>query len=178
MSFFENLSETLAAKGKEAAETAKKMAEIANIKGQISAINTEIKKNYSKIGEAYYNIHKDSELTCEFEEYVQSVRDAEKAVKELEKRISTLKGTIKCEGCGNEIDVQSTFCPKCGIKVEVDFFDEEDEDDNVSEVVTVEAGILEDLPSDGLNLSEQHKEAETVKENIMPETSGGFDVSI
>lgn len=87
MAFFETLGETLANKGKEAAEAAKRMAEIANIKGQISGINTEIKKNYARIGEEYYNAHKDSEISCEFEEYVQSVRDAERAIKELEKKI-------------------------------------------------------------------------------------------
>ena len=78
MAFFENLSETLTTKGKEAAEAAKKVAEIAGLKSQINTIETEIKKNYRKIGEAYYDAYKDSDVVCEFEENVQSIRDAQR----------------------------------------------------------------------------------------------------
>ena len=83
MAFFENLTEALSSKGKEAAEAAKRVAEIANLKSQIGTINVEIKKNYRKIGEAYYDAYKDSEVVCEFEENVQSIRDAKRAVAEL-----------------------------------------------------------------------------------------------
>ncbi|MDD7026078.1 MAG: zinc ribbon domain-containing protein [Lachnospiraceae bacterium] len=128
MAFFENLTEALSSKGKEAAEAAKRVAEIANLKSQIGTINVEIKKNYRKIGEAYYDAYKDSEVVCEFEENVQSIRDAKKAVAELEKKIRDLKGDIKCEKCESLIPADSNFCPKCGAKVEPDFFDSEDED--------------------------------------------------
>ena len=128
MAFFENLTEALSSKGKEAAEAAKSVAEIANLKSQIGTINVEIKKNYRKIGEAYYDAYKDSEVVCEFEENVQSIRDAKRAVAELEKKIRDLKGDIKCEKCESLIPADSNFCPKCGAKVEPDFFDSEDED--------------------------------------------------
>ncbi|MCI5584188.1 MAG: zinc ribbon domain-containing protein [Lachnospiraceae bacterium] len=128
MAFFENLTEALSSKGKEAAEAAKRVAEIANLKSQIGTINVEIKKNYRKIGEAYYDAYKDSEVVCEFEENVQSIRDAKRAVAELEKKIRDLKGDIKCEKCESLIPADSNFCPKCGAKVEPDFFDSEDED--------------------------------------------------
>ena len=139
MAFFENLSEVLSSKGKEAAEAAKKVAEIANLKGQIAGVNTEIKKHYVKIGEAYFESYKDSEVDCEFEEDVQAIRDAKKAVAELEKRLRQLKGNIECTACGSQIDAESSFCPKCGAKVEVEFFDEEDE-----EIEEVNAEIIEE----------------------------------
>ncbi len=127
MAFFESLSEALTTKGKEAAEAAKRVAEIANLKGQISGIETEIKKNYRKIGEAYYEAYEDSEVVCEFEEQVQSIRDAKRAVEELEKRIRDLKGDIKCQSCQSLIPADCAFCPKCGAKVEPEFFDTDDE---------------------------------------------------
>ena len=49
MAFFDNLSEMITGKGKEAADVAKRVAEIANLKGKISGLETEIKKNYCKI---------------------------------------------------------------------------------------------------------------------------------
>lgn len=133
MAFFENLSETLTTKGKEAAEAAKKVAELAGLKSQINTIETEIKKNYRKIGEAYYDAYKDSDVVCEFEENVQSIRDAKRAVAELEKKIRDLKGDIKCESCASHIPADCIYCPKCGAKVEPEYFDQEAEKDEYTE---------------------------------------------
>ena len=135
MAFFDNLSEMISGKGKEAAEAAKKVAEIANLKGKISGVETEIKKNYRKIGEAYYEAYKAAEVTCEFEEYVQAIRDAKKTVEELTYKLNELKGELECKGCGSQIKAENAFCPKCGTKVEIEYFDDEDE----AEEVVVEA---------------------------------------
>ena len=83
MAFFDNLSEIISEKGKEAATAAKKVAEIANLKGRIAGVETEIKKSYRKIGEAYFEAYKDAEVSCEFEELVQVIRDAKATVAEL-----------------------------------------------------------------------------------------------
>ena len=136
MDFFDNLSEMLSSKGKEAKEVAKKVAEVANLKGKISGLETEIKRNYRKIGEAYYEAYKGAEVTCEFEEYVQAIRDAKKAVEELTFKLNELKGDVECKGCGSQMNAGSSFCPNCGTKVEVEYFDEEDE--IVEEVVEAE----------------------------------------
>lgn len=126
MAFFDNLSEMISGKGKEAAEVAKKVAEIANLKGKISGVETEIKKNYRKIGEAYFEAYKDAEVSCEFEEYVQAIRDAKVAVAEMKAKLNELKGEAECKGCGSSVKAGSSFCPNCGTKVEVEYFDEED----------------------------------------------------
>ena len=142
MAFFDNLSEMISGKGKEAAEAAKKVAEIANLKGKISGVETEIKKNYRKIGEAYYEAYKAAEVTCEFEEYVQAIRDAKKTVEELTYKLNELKGELECKGCGSQIKAGNAFCPKCGTKVEVEYFDDEDETEEV--VVEAEEVVASD----------------------------------
>lgn len=128
MDFLGNLSEILSEKGKEAAETAKKVAEIANVKGQISGLKTEIKKNYRKIGEAYYETYKDTEVSNEFEEYVQAIKEAKANLEELTHRVNELKGQRECKECGRPMKAGDAFCSKCGAKVEEEFFDEEDEE--------------------------------------------------
>ena len=143
MAFFDNLSEMISGKGKEAKEVAKKVAEIANLKGKISGLETEIKKNYRKIGEAYYEAYKSAEVTCEFEEYVQAIRDAKKTVEELTFKLNELKGDLECKGCGSQIKAGSAFCPNCGTKVEVEYFDEEDE--IVEEVVEAEEVVSDEV---------------------------------
>lgn len=146
MAFFDNLSEMISGKGKEAADAAKKVAEIANLKGKISGIETEIKKNYRKIGEAYYEAYKSAEVTCEFEEYVQAIRDAKKSIEELNFKLNELKGEQVCKGCGKQIKTDVAFCPSCGTKVEVEYFDEEDETvEEVVEAVEVVSDEVEEL---------------------------------
>lgn len=154
MAFFDNLSEMISGKGKEAADAAKKVAEIANLKGKISGIETEIKKNYCKIGKAYYEAYKAAEVTCEFEEYVQAIRDAKKTVEELQFKVNELKGEIECKGCGSQIKAGTSFCPNCGTKVEIEYFDEEDEE--VDEIV-VEA-VTEEVVSDEVEELEEVEE--------------------
>ena len=133
MEIFGNISEIISEKGKEAAQAAKKVAEIANLKGKISGLETEIKKNYRKLGEAYFEAYKAAEVTCEFEEYVQVIRDTKAAVAELNHKLNELKGDIECKGCGSAIKAGSAFCSTCGTKVEVEYFDEEDADEDLAE---------------------------------------------
>lgn len=148
MDFFDNLSEMISSKGKEAKEVAKKVAEIANLKGKISGLETEVKKNYRKIGEAYYEAYKASEVTCEFEEYVQAIRDAKKSIEELTFKLNQLKGDLECKGCGSQIKAGSAFCPNCGTKVEVEYFDDEDEIVEEAEEASDEVEELEEVVED------------------------------
>jgi len=161
MAFFDNLSEMISGKGKEAADAAKKMAEIANLKGKISGIETEIKKNYRKIGEAYYEAYKAAEVTCEFEEYVQAIRDAKKTIEELNFKLNELKGELVCKGCGSQIKAGSAYCPNCGTKIEVEYFDEEDEEDSVVE------DIIEEVAEVVEEVSDEVEELEEVEETVV-----------
>ena len=145
MAFFDNLSEIISDKGKEAKVAAKKVAEIANLKGKITGLETEVKRNYRKLGEAYYEAYKQAEVSCEFEEYVQAIREAKKSIEELQYKLNELKGELVCKGCGSQIKAGSAFCPNCGTKVEVEYYDDEDDMEEVVEAEVVEA---EEVASD------------------------------
>ena len=147
MAFFDNLSEIISEKGKEAATVAKKVAEIANLKGRIAGVETEIKKNYRKIGEAYFEAYKDAEVSCEFEEFVQAIREAKANVAEMTAKLNDLKGASECKSCGSILKAGSSFCSNCGAKVEVDYFDEEDCEEDF-DCNCVEEETFEDLVVD------------------------------
>ena len=158
MTFLDNLSEIISEKGKEAAGAAKRIAEIANLKGQISGMETEIKKNYRKIGEAYYEAYKEAEVTCEFEEYVQAIRDTRKAIDELKRKVNELKGDRECKGCGSLIKSDSMFCPKCGTKVETDFFDDED-----TEEISIQTVLDDDEDTEEISVQTVSDDDDTEK---------------
>lgn len=138
MAFFDTIGDVLSNKGKEAADAAKKLAEIANLKTQIASGEAEVRKGYRNLGEAYYEAYKDAEVTCEFEEQIQAVRDAAKAVEELQKKVNALRGGMECSQCGEVIPDDSAFCPKCGHKVEKEFFDEEETAEEYTEDILSE----------------------------------------
>ncbi len=126
MAFWEEFSETISMKGKEMADKAKNFTDIASLRGQIVSYENTILRYYREIGRAYYEAHKE-DLTKEFPEQMDAIINAEKMIKDLEKRISELRGTQKCVSCGNDVPDDSVFCPKCGAKMEDDtYFDEED----------------------------------------------------
>lgn len=138
MAFWEDFSETISLKGKEMADKAKNFTDIASLRGQIVSYENTILRYYREIGRAYYEAHKD-DLEKEFPEQMDAIMKSENMIKELEKRISELRGTRKCSSCGSDVPDDSVFCPKCGSKMEDDtYFDEEDtttSDIVVSEVV-------------------------------------------
>ena len=160
MAFFDNLSEIISEKGKEAATVAKKMAEIANLKGRIAGVEAEIKKNYRKIGEAYFEAYKDAEVSCEFEEFVQAIREAKDAVAEMTAKLNDLKGDSQCKSCGSTLKAGSSFCSNCGAKVEAEYFDEEDCEEDF-DCDCVEEETFEDLVVDA---DDEVEELEDVEE--------------
>ena len=126
MAFWEDFSETISVKSKEVADKAKTLTDIANLKGQIVTYENTILRNYREIGRAYYNAHK-NDLTKEFPDEMDNISEAKRKIAELHAKISDLKGTKKCSSCGSEIPNDSSFCSKCGQKVEEEtFFDDED----------------------------------------------------
>lgn len=144
MAFWEDFSETISVKSKEMADKAKNLTDIANLKGQIVSYENTILRNYREIGRAYYNTHK-NDITSEFPNEMSNIADAERMIAELNKKISELKGTKKCASCGGEIPNDSSFCPKCGQKVEEEtFFDDEDVTTDIVVTDTINEIIDED----------------------------------
>ena len=95
------LAETIAEKGKsavdsisdkakEVAEKAKDMAEIANLKNQIATCEAVRNKNYMEIGRIYYEQFAGAEEEL-FSKQCRAIRNAEKAIEELNEEIEKLK---------------------------------------------------------------------------------------
>ncbi len=143
MAFWEEFSETISLKGKEMADKAKNFTDIASLRGQIVSQENIILRYYREIGRAYYEAHKE-DITKEFPEQMSEIENAEKMIADLEKRIAELRGTKKCDACGNSVPDDSIFCPKCGAKLEEEFFDEEDT--VVSDVIVTE--VVDDIVDD------------------------------
>lgn len=62
-----------------------------------------------------------------YEEFVNGVISVDQEAEFLEKRKLALKGMRKCEKCGNILVLDSSFCNKCGEKLEPLFLEENKE---------------------------------------------------
>ena len=91
MDFFEKIGDTIATKGKEAADKAKEVAEVVNLKSQISTCEEVIKKNYMEIGKIYFEQYGDMP-EAPFEKQCRAIRNARNGIEDLQEKINEVKG--------------------------------------------------------------------------------------
>ena len=142
MDFFNKAKEKLSKTGSDAAKKMKDLSEIAKFNSQISSNESTIKNTYSEIGKyVYENLKEDA--PAEIAEKMAVIDNALAEIERLKQEILKVKGSQKCEQCGNEVDLNVAFCPSCGNKMPepvVEVIDEEE----VKEVVEEAAEAVEE----------------------------------
>lgn len=104
---------SLANKSKDVAEKAKKLAEVAGLNAQIAAKESEMKTAYGEIGKKIYE-NKAAWKDVDLSELISKMDSVEAEIAKLKEEIRTAKGVTLCAGCGEEINQDVAFCPKCG----------------------------------------------------------------
>ena len=117
MELFDKLGDTLVSVTKDATQKAKDISELARISMEIHSKQDYINKLYQEIGRLYFEAHKDDEQQ-EFEDEITLLKDSQEVLEDLKRQKNQLKGTIKCDNCGQEIPSDADFCSKCGSKLE------------------------------------------------------------
>ncbi len=137
MDFFNKAKEKIAKTSGDVAKKAKDLTGIAKLNSQISTNENTIKATYSEIGKYVYENLKD-DAPAEIAEKMVLIDNAVAEIERIKAEILKLKGSIKCEQCGAEVDAEAAFCPKCGAKTPepvVDIIDEEEIKEVQDEVV-------------------------------------------
>ncbi|MDO5793058.1 MAG: hypothetical protein Q4Q00_02550 [Turicibacter sp.] len=116
-SFFEGLGKKVTQTGQGAMKKTKEMAEIAKINSQISDEEKKLKKLYMKLGQLYYEMHKDSPDAV-FMDICQGIGGCLQTINRYEIMVEELKGIKRCRKCKTEMPSDSTYCPKCGSKLD------------------------------------------------------------
>ena len=113
MGVFDNLTKAVT----DAGNKTKDISETMRINSMISQNTNKIKNLYTKIGENYWNLHKDAPEEA-LADLVAEINQLEITNMEHKKKIELLKGVKICKACGAEISSNSLFCNNCGAKVE------------------------------------------------------------
>ncbi len=116
MAFFEDLGKKLSQAGQSAVQKTKDFTDVAKLNSSISDEEKKINNFYSEIGKLYVSLHAED---CEsaFAEAVKGIKEANQKIAEYRKQIQDIKGVVKCEKCGAEVETSSAFCKACGAPV-------------------------------------------------------------
>lgn len=91
MDYLDKLGETVAAKGRVAADRAKDVAEVVKLKRQIATCEEVMKKNYLEIGKLYFEQYGNAPDAL-FEKQCRAIANARNGVNELRKKVDEKKG--------------------------------------------------------------------------------------
>ena len=116
MAFFDDLGKKISQASQDVAQQNMGTTGVAKINKAIKAEEDNIRALYSQIGIEYINLHfTDPEPALK--EMVDKVMASFAKIEEYKAEIEAIKGIIRCESCGAELQKGTNFCSICGAKI-------------------------------------------------------------
>ncbi len=118
MDFFDNA----VSMAKEAIDVAcKKTGEVVTTQKQkfdVAAEENKRAKDYTKLGELYFEMIKDSEIdNTQIKELVETIKEKNERIANLKNQINAAKNKRICPNCSANVDENAIFCSVCGAKL-------------------------------------------------------------
>ena len=157
MGFFDNLGKKASAAYDATAEKTSKLAKEAKLRMKINENKSNIEDLYEEIGKKVYEKHvreENIDINTDLEEECTKIDVLSAEIETCLKSILELKEKKQCEKCHAEIELNASFCPKCGEKQPV-------EELKVAEVV--DANVDDSAEAQD---SESSEEAENTVEKV------------
>lgn len=180
MGFFDNLGKKASAAYDATAEKTGKIAKEAKLKMKINENKSDINDIYKEIGRKVYEKHvreENIDIKTELEEECTKIDVLSAEIETCLKSILELKEKKQCEKCHAEIDLDSTFCSKCGAKQpEVEVKEAEvvdgEKSTNVETDINVETDVNAETVIENLEDAEIKPENEEEKRIVEEEVAG------
>ena len=172
MGFFDNLGKKARAAYDATAEKTSKIAKEAKLRMKMNENKSEINNIYKEIGKKVYEKHVANEnidIKTELEEECTKIDVISAEIETCLKSILELKEKKQCEQCHTEIDLDATFCPKCGAK---------QPEIEVKEAEVVGVNVENDDNNDNNNNADEHIETKnTSNESEVASNTDNLDNS-
>lgn len=109
------VKESIVNAGKEVESMAKDASTVAKIKIDIHNKEVFLEKQYTLLGKAFYEAHKDEEV--EEQVYFTSIKEAEAELAQLNAELLAATGAVECPSCGSKQPQDKSFCADCGAEL-------------------------------------------------------------
>ena len=189
MGFFDNLGKKASKAYDVTAEKTSKIAKEAKLRMKINENKSDIKDIYKEIGKKVYEKHvreENIDIKTELEEECTKIDVLSAEIETCLKSILELKEKKQCENCHAEIELDNTYCPKCGAKqpeievkeaevvdMENDSQSEESEESNCSECSKENENHSEETKEENGESKQEGNTVEKVTEVMSVETQEG-----
>lgn len=189
MGFFDNLGKKASKAYDVTAEKTSKIAKEAKLRMKINENKSDVNDIYKEIGKKVYEKHireENIDIKTELEEECTKIDVLSAEIETCLKTILELKEKKQCENCHAEIDLDNTFCPKCGAKqpevevkeaevvnMENDSQTEESEESNCSECSKENENHSEEIKEENGESNQEGNTVEKVTEVMSVETQEG-----
>ena len=189
MGFFDNLGKKASKAYDATAEKTSKIAKEAKLRMKINENKSDIKDIYKEIGKKVYEKHvreENIDIKTELEEECTKIDVLSAEIETCLKSILELKEKKQCENCHAEIELDNTYCPKCGAKqpeievkeaevvdMENDSQAEESEESNCSECSKGNENHSEEIKEENGESKQEVNTVEKVTEVMSVETQEG-----
>ena len=119
MAFLENLGKKVGEAAQAAAKKSGELVEVTKLNVNINSEEDKIQKLYAQIGKVVFEKYNASGIAeDDVQEACENIKVHEQNIRTLRDKISEVKGTKQCVGCGADMDKDQIFCSKCGAKNE------------------------------------------------------------
>lgn len=116
MAFFEQIGKAFTDASQTVAKQTKNFTDVAQLNNAISSKEKQISQLFLRLGQSYYEKHKNEEAPEE-SELIAELNNLYAEIAQNRERIKQIKGVTKCENCGADVPLNAAFCSACGAKV-------------------------------------------------------------
>ena len=109
------VKESLVNAGKEVESMAKDVSAVAKLKIDIHNKEVFLEKQYTLLGKAFYEAHKDEEV--EEQVYFTSIKEAEAELAKLNADLLAAQGSVECPSCKSKQPQNNAYCADCGAEL-------------------------------------------------------------
>ena len=99
-----------------------KTGEVVTVEKQrfsIASLKSKREKDYADLGRIYFELIKDSnDLSDETRNLVDAIIDKNEEITRLNEDLQNIKNKRVCPNCNANIDINSSFCNSCGVKLD------------------------------------------------------------
>ena len=117
MDLFDKISDTIFETGKTISDKAKETSDTARLNYELRQAEKSLTDALKGLGKAYYEEYKLDE-DAEFQVQMYEIKELKKKIKNIEKEIQSVKGTMICPNCGATLPKDAQFCMKFGEKID------------------------------------------------------------